>query len=65
MPMTANELSKNASVEVTRGPWKGTRGFIEDITDESSVVRIRDWQGYAAYALKEDVVRIDSPKLGK
>lgn len=60
--MKADELSKNDSVEVTRGLWAGLRGFIEDIHPESSVVRIRDWQGEAAYALKADVKRIQDEK---
>jgi ribosomal protein L24 len=55
--MKEKELSVNDAVEVTKGLFKGTRGFIEDIHTESSVVRIRDWEGNAAYAMKEDVKR--------
>lgn len=60
--MTTQELSTNDTVEVVNGLWKGTRGVIEDIHRESSVVRIRDLQGEAAYALKDDVKRIEGPK---
>lgn len=53
--MPEKELSVNDAVEVVNGLFKGTRGFIEDIHKESSVVRIRDWEGTIAYALKDDV----------
>ena len=58
--MQADELSKNDSVEVVSGLFMGTRGFVEDIHEESSVVRIREWQGELAYALKSDVRRVNA-----
>lgn len=63
--MKSTDLSKNDNVEVVQGLWKGTRGFIEDIHEESSVVRIRDWQGDAAYAMKDDIRRIDPAPVVK
>jgi transcription antitermination factor NusG len=53
--MPEKELSVNDAVEVVNGLFKGTRGFVEDIHKESSVVRIRDWEGTIAFALKDDV----------
>jgi ribosomal protein L24 len=60
--MTGKELAVNDAVEVVNGLWKGTKGFVEDIHRESSVIRIRDLSGDTAYALKTDVKPIKAPK---
>jgi len=56
--MKAEELSVNDTVEVQKGLWKGTRGAITAIDPDSSVVIIRDSQGNAAYAFKNDLKRV-------
>jgi ribosomal protein L24 len=56
--MKADEIGINSSVEVIKGLWKGTKGFVEAMDPESSVIVIRDWAGNAAYAFKDDVKRV-------
>lgn len=53
--MKTDELRKNDRVLVVRGLWKGFQGIIEDVHEESSVIRLKAADGDMAYALKEDV----------
>lgn len=53
--METTKLSKDTRVLVTKGLWMGFVGVVEDIHEESSVIRLRNEAGEAAYALKEDV----------
>lgn len=53
--MKTSELSNGTRVLVKKGLWEGFVGTIEDIHPESSVIRVRNEAGEAAYAMKEDV----------
>lgn len=60
--MKTNELRKGDRVLATQGLWNGFVGVIEDIHEESSVVRLRSDEGEAAYALKEHVKVVHAAK---
>ena len=56
--MSTGNLSTGDSVTVVSGIYEGVTGTVEDIQLECSVIRLRDAEGEAVYALADTVQKL-------
>lgn len=56
--MRTEKLSTGDSVTVVSGIYEGVKGTVEDIQLECSVIRLRDAEGEAVYALADTVQKL-------